>query len=460
MANTDPGGPDPPLPAGERCAHDAASAYTSVQIEITTSTTSKGHRKVQQLTHDLLATGSPLLTEIERRARKSSAGLVETAAALAPLAELSWQEHRTTDFLARRLSQLGWRVQTFGEQSGLIARIGPATSPLKPIGLRMELDALPSGDGGARHTCGHNYHMATIDAAGGILADLASRFGVQVVIIGQPAEEVGTPQCGADFIIQKGGLRYDDGELVSGVLAFHGRTGLRRGTVAVLPNGGPFYAGTAMVIANVTARGGHGGIPWTTTRTAEVFMEFLLALRNAVYCGSLAPYDPVVYVTNVVEIPEISGPTSGPINVIPSGPFNVIPHKGKALGTSGGSRRRRPNKSGEPSTRSSASTTRGTKASTCPWTSKSDMGRRSSTRGSRGTWRKPPAPSRRWSRRSGRHWPRTWASTGLWAECGSASPSSDWGSRTTQKPARFATRSSTTATASPSLRKPKQNCGE
>jgi hippurate hydrolase len=270
---------------------------------------------MEQLTQQLLAPGSPLVEEIARHARASSDGLVRTAAELAPLAELTWQEHQTTDDLARRLRQLGWTVDTFAERSGLIARIGPPTSASPPIALRMELDALPY-DGGARHLCGHHYHMAAVLTAAEILTGLSRRFGLQVVVLGQPAEEAGTSYSGADFMIEHGGLQHS-GRPVRGVLAFHGLTGLKYGQIAVLDGGGPFYAGTGELIATISAPGGHGGRPHTTRRTNRIFREFLTSVEDAIYFGSLSPYHPVVFGFNSEHVGQR---------------FNMIATEGEARG--------------------------------------------------------------------------------------------------------------------------------
>jgi amidohydrolase len=244
------------------------------------------------LTSNDLASGAKLRRQIETDARAAAGSLSETARLLAEMPELSWAEFRTTALLACKLRGLGWEVETFTRQPGLIARIGPRSSAFAPIALRMELDALPAA-GAVAHTCGHNYHMAAVLESARILAGLSRRFGLQFVILGQPAEEVGTQYSGADWVIEREGLQFGE-RRVRGVLAFHGVSSLKHGRIAVIEGGGPAYAGTAEVIATISAPGGHAAWPHTTPRTSRIFRKFLTDMEDAIAYG-LSPFDSVVF---------------------------------------------------------------------------------------------------------------------------------------------------------------------
>ena len=244
------------------------------------------------LTRDDLVSGAELPRQVEIEARAGAGSISDTAHLLADMPELSWKEFRTTARLAGKLRGLGWKVETFAQQPGLIARIGPDSSAFAPIALRMELDALPAA-GAVAHTCGHNYHMAAVLESARILTGLSRRLGLQIVVLGQPAEEAGTQYSGADWIIEKGGLRFGE-RPVRGVLAFHGLSSLKHGRIAVMEGGGPAYAGTAEVIARINAPGGHGGLPYTTPRTSRVFRRFLTDVEDII-AYRCSPFEPLVF---------------------------------------------------------------------------------------------------------------------------------------------------------------------
>jgi amidohydrolase len=234
------------------------------------------------LAPEALTPDGALLTSVRDAARAGSPMLIATAGELARRAEPSWKEFRTTEYLVRRYRELGFDVETFDQDPGFVARLGRSESSYPPVALRCELDGLPdSRTGHARHLCGHNYHCAAVLHAAQILAQLSRDLGLQVIVIGQPAEEDGTPQSGAPFMIARGALRFGDRQACA-VLAFHGDTSMREGQIAVLRGGGPFYAGLIGVAATIAAPGGHAGRPHTTPATFAIFRRFLDALEDEV----------------------------------------------------------------------------------------------------------------------------------------------------------------------------------
>lgn len=130
-----------------------------------------------------------------------NAYLTSVFKALHNMPELSWQEHRTTAYLAEQLRSWGYQTQTFGDCTGVVGNRG--TGPIT-LALRADMDALCHSTAAGeevRHTCGHDAHMAMVLTAAAALAELPPPENCQLKMIFQPAEEKGE---GALKLIEKG----------------------------------------------------------------------------------------------------------------------------------------------------------------------------------------------------------------------------------------------------------------
>ncbi|MEA4884482.1 MAG: amidohydrolase [Clostridia bacterium] len=108
------------------------------------------------------------------------------------LAEGPFEEHRTSEYVARRLSAAGYHVQSGLAGTGVVASLGQLSSPV--IALRADMDALSfqiDGVSAYRHTCGHDAHTAMVIAAGEILAAAFPEACGRLKLVFQPAEETG-----------------------------------------------------------------------------------------------------------------------------------------------------------------------------------------------------------------------------------------------------------------------------
>jgi len=114
-------------------------------------------------------------------------------------AELSFQEHETTAYLAAELGKLGIPVQTFEDYTGCIATI-KGGKPGKTVMLRADIDALPihensgvefeSLNPGVMHACGHDCHTAMLLGAARLLWEEKENLQGTVKLLFQAAEEV------------------------------------------------------------------------------------------------------------------------------------------------------------------------------------------------------------------------------------------------------------------------------
>ncbi|MBM7646012.1 amidohydrolase [Scopulibacillus daqui] len=126
--------------------------------------------------------------------------------------EVSLKEFQTTEYIAKKAADLGSRVATFEDCTGVIAEIGSGSPK---IGLRADIDALwqeVEGTFKANHSCGHDAHMTMVLGTLMLLKHQDSLPEGTVRFIFQPAEEKG---LGALKMIEKGVV--DDLDFLYGV---------------------------------------------------------------------------------------------------------------------------------------------------------------------------------------------------------------------------------------------------
>src|SRR5215213_10536630 len=113
--------------------------------------------------------------------------------------ELAYEETRTSDIVAAKLTEWGLEVTRGRGRTGVVGTLRKGNS-LKSIGLRADMDALPmeeandfqhrSQNNGRMHACGHDGHTAMLLGAARMLSEKRDFEGA-VHFIFQPAEEGG-----------------------------------------------------------------------------------------------------------------------------------------------------------------------------------------------------------------------------------------------------------------------------
>ncbi len=175
--------------------------------------------------------------------------------------ELSFEEHRTAELVASRLTEWGIPVVRGLGDTGVVGVIKLGQSD-RAIGLRADMDALPmqelngfahaSRHAGKMHACGHDGHTAMLLGAARVLAERRN-FDGTVVLIFQPAEEGG------------GGARrmIDDGLFdrfpVQAVFGMHNYPGMPVGSFGVTP--GPMLASASEFKVSIAGKGAHAAQP-------------------------------------------------------------------------------------------------------------------------------------------------------------------------------------------------------
>ena len=100
--------------------------------------------------------------------------------------ELCFEEHHAVREVARSLSDAGLSVQTGVYDLPTALRASGGSGPLSVV-VCAEYDALP----GVGHACGHNLIAAAAVGAAIGLATVAGEVGLEVTVLGTPAEEGG-----------------------------------------------------------------------------------------------------------------------------------------------------------------------------------------------------------------------------------------------------------------------------
>ncbi len=188
--------------------------------------------------------------------------------------ELSFQEYKTATKLAAEARKLGFEVTEKVGQTGVVAVMKNGAGPV--VMIRADMDGLPveeqtglpfaskqrgvskSGtESGIMHACGHDTHMsAWVGAARQLAANKANWSGTLVMIL-QPAEEIGK---GAKAMLDDG--LYTRFPKPKYVIGFHDAAQFPAGILGY--SVGFALANVDSIDIKVRGVGGHGAYPQTT----------------------------------------------------------------------------------------------------------------------------------------------------------------------------------------------------
>ena len=216
--------------------------------------------------------------------------------------ELGFEEQFTSDFISRRLMEMGVEHHRGLASTGIVAVLPGITTSENSIAIRADMDALPieeendcsyrSTRPGVMHACGHDGHMAILLGAAKLLSEKRN-FNGTVYLIFQPAEETGG---GAGVMVREGLFSRFPADRV---YSLHNIPGIPVGTFAVRP--GSVMASADYFTISVRGRSCHAATPQEGVDPIVAAAQVVTALQTLV-SRRVAPQDAIT-----LSITKIAG---------------------------------------------------------------------------------------------------------------------------------------------------------
>ncbi|HET6630653.1 MAG TPA: amidohydrolase [Woeseiaceae bacterium] len=234
--------------------------------------------------------------------------------------ELSFMEDETAARMAEELREAGFDVTEHVGKTGVVAVMENGDGPV--LMLRADMDALPvkeqtglpfasevvgkNREGETQpvmHACAHDTHITALVGAAHALAARRDQWSGTLILIVQPAEELG---LGALAMLEDG--LYERFPTPDQVVAFHTFSQIPTGTIGYVP--GYAMANVDSVDIYVKGIGGHGAAPHQAKDPIALSAYLITALQTLV-SRELNPLEP-----GVVTVGAIHGGTKH--NIIPN----------------------------------------------------------------------------------------------------------------------------------------------
>ena len=225
--------------------------------------------------------------------------------------ELSYQEKNTSARMAKELKNLGFEVTDNFGGYGVVGIYKNGTGPV--VMIRADIDGLPiieqtgksyaskvttvdehNNTVGIMHGCGHDIHMTSFIGAAEQLMKHKSDWKGTLMMVAQPAEEVGG---GAKAMLKQGLFRKFP--TPDSVIGLHVSAGIPAGKVGVVS--GYALANVDSVDISIKGKSGHGAYPHLTIDPVVLAARTVLALQT-IPSREVSPLEP-----NVVTIGSIHG---------------------------------------------------------------------------------------------------------------------------------------------------------
>ena len=217
--------------------------------------------------------------------------------------ELSLYENESARRIASELGQIGFDVDSGVGGTGVVATLVNGEGPT--LMIRGDMDALPitentgqpyasnvivtredGSETGVMHACGHDVHMTVLVATGKLLMRLREHWSGTLMLVAQPAEELG---LGAVGMIEDG--LFERFPSPDNIIGLHVSPEMPAGTVGVTP--GWANANVDTVEITVHGRGGHGARPQQSNDPIVSAAAIVMNLQTIV-SRRLSPQEPGV----------------------------------------------------------------------------------------------------------------------------------------------------------------------
>ncbi|HEX4502400.1 MAG TPA: M20 aminoacylase family protein [Scandinavium sp.] len=214
--------------------------------------------------------------------------------------EIGFEEHQTSDQVARLLTKWGYEVHRGLGGTGVVGTLKVGNGS-KRLGLRADMDALPmqensgkewaSKTDGKFHGCGHDGHTTTLLYAAEYLARTRN-FSGTLNLIFQPAEE----------LLYGGRVMVEDGLFdkfpCDHIFGLHNMPQQKLGKIGL--HDGAMMASSDTLHIEVTGVGGHGAIPEHTVDATLVACHITIALQSIV-SRNITPFEPAVVTVGSIQ---------------------------------------------------------------------------------------------------------------------------------------------------------------
>ena len=229
------------------------------------------------------------------------------------MAELSFEEHQTAEYITTTLRSEGIECRPIVGTGVLAVVHGATPDEGRPVVLRADIDALPieeqsglpfaSHHCGVMHACGHDLHAASLMGTLIGLKQLSAQFNGTIWGIFQPGEELAPG--GASKIIEAGVFEHCIPRAIIGQHVEAGMDSTHFGFLA-----GKYMASADEIHIKVRGSGGHAAMRHKIADTVLAAAQLVVALQQI--AGSTAtPKVPTILSIGRVE-------ALGATNVIPA----------------------------------------------------------------------------------------------------------------------------------------------
>ena len=225
---------------------------------------------------------SGLKSKIQSLSKQHRSEIISIRRHLHAHPELSFEEFKTSDFIASKLKEYGIPFKQGIVKTGIVAMIEGKNPSKKIVALRADMDALPihetntceykSTNEGVMHACGHDVHSASLLGVAKILNELKNEFEGTIKLIFQPGEE--KLPGGASLMIKEGVLENPKPQSIFGQHVFPsmevGKVGFRNGM---------YMASTDEIYVTVKGKGGHAAMPADYNNPLLIASQIMLELN-------------------------------------------------------------------------------------------------------------------------------------------------------------------------------------
>jgi len=246
--------------------------------------------------------------------------------------ELSNQEFKTAEKIAKHLKSLGLKVETGVAITGVVGLL-KGDLPGKVVALRADIDALPvterndlpfksevkttflGTDTGVMHACGHDTHTAILMSVAEVLSKHKDQIRGTVKFIFQPAEEGPPPgeEGGAKLMIKEGVL---ENPKVDAIFGLHINAQTPVGVIKYKTEG--IMAAVERFVVKVEGKQTHGSQPWSGVDPIYISAKIVDGFQSIISRESYLIDAPAV-----ITVGKITAGTR----------FNIIPESAEMIGT-------------------------------------------------------------------------------------------------------------------------------